>query len=95
MSIADHCRLRLWELRAVNVRTNHVHVVVSCPPDVSPERVMTEFKLWATRRLRSAGLLPRGRRAWTRHGSTRWINNAQGLDAAIAYVLEGQEGGVR
>jgi len=92
-SIADHCHLRGWELRAINVRTNHVHVVVSCPGDVPPERVMTEFKLWATRRLRAARLIPPDGRPWTRHGSTRWINNQQSLNAAVAYVVEGQDGG--
>ena len=92
-SIADHCHLRGWELRAINVRTNHVHVVVSCPGDVPPERVMTEFKLWATRRLRVGRLIPPHGRPWTRHGSTRWINNQQSLDAAVAYVVEGQDGG--
>jgi hypothetical protein len=28
-TIRDHCRIRKWELHAVNCRTNHVHVVVS------------------------------------------------------------------
>lgn len=89
-SIADHCALRGWELRAINVRTNHVHVVVSCPPEVSPERAMTEFKLWATRRLREARMISPDGRLWTRHGSTRWINDGRSLDAALAYVVEGQ-----
>ena len=91
-SIADHCRLRGWDLRAINVRTNHVHVVVSCSADEPPERVMTEFKLWATRRLRRARLIRPDGRPWTRHGSTRWINTQQSLDAAVAYVVEGQDG---
>lgn len=89
-SIVDHCVVRGWEVRAINVRTNHVHVVVSCPPRVSPERVMTEFKLWATRRLREGRLIPPDGRLWTRHGSTRWINDERSLDAALAYVVEGQ-----
>jgi REP element-mobilizing transposase RayT len=29
-TISRHCEVRHWELHAINVRTNHVHVVVSC-----------------------------------------------------------------
>src|SRR5216683_5146883 len=28
-TIADHCRIRGWELHAVRARTNHIHVVVT------------------------------------------------------------------
>ncbi len=49
-TIADHCRVRGWELLAVNCRTNHVHVVVRA--DVHPDEVRTQFKSWSTRRLR-------------------------------------------
>src|SRR5580704_16263495 len=28
-TIADHCRIRGWQLHAVNCRSNHVHVVVT------------------------------------------------------------------
>ena len=32
-TIRKHCRIRNWVLHAVNVRSNHVHVVVTCPCD--------------------------------------------------------------
>ncbi len=77
----------------MNVRTNHVHVVVTA--DVSPEDVLTQLKAWASRRLNEhAGLrhaAPDERpRWWTGHGSTKWINDARYLDHAIRYVLERQ-----
>lgn len=69
----------------------------------SPERVMNAFKAWCTRRLREERLLPcASRRAnsrwdeiddvkvWSRHGSTRWINDAATLEAKIDYVLNRQ-----
>ena len=49
-AIRDVCDYRGWQLYAINVRTNHVHVVVSA--DETPERVMKDFKAYATRRLR-------------------------------------------
>ena len=69
-AIEDHCRHRGWELLAVNVRTNHVHVVISFPHE-SPERVLGQLKAWATRRLREAGCVAADQRVWTHHGSTR------------------------
>jgi len=71
--IADHRVVRGSALRAGKVRMNHVHVVVSRPPEVTLERVMTEFKQWATRRLGEVGLIPPGGRLWTRDGRRRWI----------------------
>src|SRR5688500_14303497 len=32
-TIRDHCRIRGWTLHALNVRTNHVHVVVTAERD--------------------------------------------------------------
>ena len=47
--IAEHCDHRSWRLWAVNARSNHVHVVVAVGA-VPPEKVMGEFKAWASSR---------------------------------------------
>jgi len=88
-TIVAHCDVRGWELHAHNVRTNHVHVVVSCG-EVAPERVMVEFKSWCTRRLRESGLVTRQQRMWTEHGSTKYLWKESQLQAAIGYVTECQ-----
>ena len=88
-TIEAHCSHRGWELLAVNARTNHVHAVIVCP-DVTPERAMTQLKAWTTRRLRLGGCLPRDARVWTHHGSTRYLWDERSVNAAIAYVVEGQ-----
>ena len=90
-TIRDHCKFRRWELWAVSVRSNHVHVVVTCPIDVSPNTAMSQFKSWATRRLRAAKLFDGARTVWTRHGSTRWINSQASFKEAVRYVLEEQD----
>ena len=88
--IRDHCRHRSWDLLALSVRTNHVHVVVaSC--DRSPEHAMSELKAWATRRLREQSLVDREARVWAHHGSTRYLWDAQSVNGAIAYVTDGQD----
>jgi REP element-mobilizing transposase RayT len=85
-TIRDHCRVRGWPLHAVNVRTNHVHVVVgACAP---PDKALREFKAWCTRRLREAS--PGRERWWTEGGSKRYLWKEESVAAAIAYVVEQQ-----
>lgn len=79
---------RTWKLWAVHVRTNHVHIVVTAGD--KPEKVMADFKAWASRRLREAFGEPAERNRWTQHGSTRYLNTQQSLTAAIAYVVDEQ-----
>jgi REP element-mobilizing transposase RayT len=82
------CEFKGWFLQAVNVRTNHVHLVVSA--DETPERVMNTLKSWSTRRLVEANLLDHGRKAWSRHGSTRYLWNKDQLAQAFHYTLHEQ-----
>src|SRR5713226_5488353 len=53
-AIREVCEYRRWFLHALNVRTNHVHVVVSIGP-AKPERALNAFKAYATRRMRRDG----------------------------------------
>src|SRR5436853_6186510 len=53
-AIRETCDVRGWLLRAVNVRTNHAHVVVSIG-DTKPERALNAFKANATRQMRQNG----------------------------------------
>jgi hypothetical protein len=48
-AIQQHCAHRGWNLLAVHVRSNHVHVVVEA--DAQPERIVNEFKSYASREL--------------------------------------------
>src|SRR5450755_2746009 len=48
-AIQEVCVHRGWSLLAAHVRSNHVHTVVEA--EVSPERVMGDFKAYASRRL--------------------------------------------
>jgi REP element-mobilizing transposase RayT len=79
---------RGWYLLAAHVRTTHVHTVVEA--EVPPERVMGDFKAYASRCLNRMGLDRRNRKRWTRHGSTRWLWKPQRVSAAIQYVVAEQ-----
>jgi len=84
-AIRDRCRAAGWEMLALNVRTNHVHVVVG--GSQPPEQVMVSLKAWATRRLRERGLAPPGK-TWARHGSTRYVWDEAGLENVCTYVTD-------
>ena len=95
-TVERHCRVRGWQLHALNARTNHVHVVVTA--DRAPDEVMNQLKAWCSRRLSDAAGLGgaqrsknAGRKKWfTEHGSTKWINDEAYLENAIRYVRDGQ-----
>jgi REP element-mobilizing transposase RayT len=48
-ALRGHCAHRGWTLLAAHVRSNHVHAVVEA--GVRPERLMNEFKSYASREL--------------------------------------------
>ncbi|SRR5216683_7788247 len=79
---------RKWTLWAVHVRSNHVHVVITA--DCKPEKVMSDLKAWASRRLREQFGEEAVRDRWTEHGSTRWLNSNDSFQAAVRYTLDEQ-----
>ncbi len=88
-AILEVCRYRGWWAHAVHVRTNHVHVVVSAA--AKPEKVMNDFKSYATRGLRQSGLLAvKVDPVWTEHGSTRYLWNDAQFYGALTYVRDEQ-----
>jgi REP element-mobilizing transposase RayT len=87
-TIREVCMHRGWTLHALNVRTTHLHVVVAA--DRTPERVMTDFKAYSTRRMREAAVLPANIDPWSYHGSTRYLDSSNSLARAIDYTLNDQ-----
>ena len=87
-AIQEVCAYRGWTLLAAHVRTNHVHTVVMA--GAAPERVMTDFKTYASRKLNAGGFDTPERRRWTRHGSTRYLWHPTHVEAAIRYVVQQQ-----
>jgi hypothetical protein len=87
-TLPDVCRHRRWALHAKNVRSTHVHVVVT--GSHGPERIMNDLKGWGTRRMREAGTLSHQIDPWEYHGSTRYLNTEESLRRAIEYVLHEQ-----
>ncbi len=87
-ALRQHCAQRGWSLLAAHVRSSHVHVIVEA--QVRPERVMNEFKSYASRELNRLGRDGPARRRWARHGSTRWLWKDKDVERAIRYVVAEQ-----
>ncbi len=87
-AIREVCGHRGWSLLAAHVRSHHVHTVVEA--EAEPERVMKDFKAYASRRLNRMSLDHPNRKRWARHGSTRWLWKPQHVSAAIQYVVAEQ-----
>jgi REP element-mobilizing transposase RayT len=87
-ALRRHCAQRVWNLLAAHVRSNHVHAIVEA--EIRPERIMNEFKCYASRELNRLGSDAPDRRRWARHGSTRWLWKDQDVQDAVRYVVEEQ-----
>jgi len=87
-AIEEVCRHRGYDLRAVNVLTNHFHAVVSAR--LKPEPIAEAFKSYSTRKLRGEGLIGKEIRPWARGRSRRYLWKPKHLARAIDYVLYGQ-----
>ncbi len=87
-AIRSVCQHRQWFAHAIHIRTTHAHAVIA--GDTAPERMLSDFKAYATRALRRELPETQRRRFWAQHGSTRYLWNNVSLRAAIDYVLHAQ-----
>ena len=84
-AIKETCEVRRWILWASNIRSNHVHSVVSA--NSKPRPVLRALKANATRVLRERRCWSGARSPWARKGSKRYLWREEDLSNAIAYVL--------
>jgi REP element-mobilizing transposase RayT len=82
--IRETCTIRKWSLWAFNIRTNHVHTVVSA--NCKPEAVLSALKANATRSMKEAGCWHNGHSPWAYRGSKKYLWTEKQLADAIAYV---------
>ncbi len=86
----ETARNRGWELLAVAIMANHIHVVVGIPGDPEPDSLLRDFKSYASRRMNKAFQRPASGRWWTESGSRRKLPNEAAVFAAVAYVRNQQ-----
>ena len=83
-AISETCTIRHWQLWTVNVRTNHVHAVVSASK--KPDAVLSALKANATRAMREAGLWTSELSPREFRGSKKYLWDDEQMSNAIAYV---------
>jgi REP element-mobilizing transposase RayT len=88
LEVRRTCNYRRWVLHALNVRTNHVHLVVSS--EQAAISVMREVKVYSTRALRRAGLVASEQPVWAEHGSTKNAWSEADVDGCVSYTLDSQ-----
>ena len=88
-AVRETCSFRQWYLHSINVRTNHVLVVVSIGA-IKPERALAALKANATKQMRQNGCWRRESSPWAEKGSNRYLWNERSVSRAINYVLFGQ-----
>ena len=89
MAIREVCEVKHWTLQAINVRTNHVHQVVSTS-DRDHSKVLNAFKAYSTRKMRERGCWHADVSPWSDKGSQRVLWNAEALWNACNYVTNCQ-----
>ena len=88
-AIGETCEKRRWSLLAINVRTNHVHAVISIG-NKSSKQALIAIKSNATRQLRENRLWNFEHTPWADKGSRRKLWNEKSVGEAINYVINGQ-----
>jgi hypothetical protein len=58
--------------------------------ETRPERIMNEFKAYASRELNQLKTEGSNRKRWARHGSTSWLWKDEDLRHALQYVIDEQ-----
>jgi len=82
-SLRRTCHFKTWELLAVNVQPDHVHVVIRHGPAYA-RAAMRLLKGWATRALKTTD--PTRTRWWTDGGKVEFVRSAARLAQVVAYV---------
>ncbi|MFN0139607.1 MAG: transposase [Pyrinomonadaceae bacterium] len=87
-AVRGFCKRRGYKLLAVNVRSNHVHIVIAA--QAQPERVADSIKAVSTKIVREKGLIKANAKVWSRGRSRRYLWKPQHVTSAVEYVLYNQ-----
>ena len=83
-TMLQHCDHRKWHHFSSNVRTNHIHAVLSAAGE--PGRMLGDLKAYLTRALRAGGAIGDRRRIWAEGGSKRYLFTDEAVARACEYV---------
>ena len=84
----ETAQYRSWELLAVGILANHLHIVVGVPGDPDPSDILRDFKSYGSRALNRGWNKPASGTWWAESGSKRKLPDEDAVLAAIRYVIE-------
>lgn len=87
-TLVQHCAFRGWHLFEFNVRTNHVHAVISAAGVA--DAMLKDLKAFLTRALRKSETLGDRRKVWAEGGSKRHLFTDEAVARACRYVRDAQ-----
>jgi REP element-mobilizing transposase RayT len=79
---------RGWNLRAVAVLADHVHLVVGVPGDPEPSEMLRDWKAYTSRALTRRFGQPSAPRWWVDGGSKQRLRDDPNVAAAVRYVSD-------
>jgi hypothetical protein len=86
-TLKEVCRHRGWNLFGAYAQQSCACIVEA---EIPPEKVMNDFKAYASRALNRLGGEKGCQKRWARHGSARRLWKDQDVRDAIHYVVEEQ-----
>jgi REP element-mobilizing transposase RayT len=89
IALRENYEIRGWKISALNVRTNHVHIVISVGAK-NPDQVLIALKANATRKMREDKCWNSENTPWAEKGSKRYLWSEKSVEKAIDYVINGQ-----
>jgi REP element-mobilizing transposase RayT len=88
--LQETARHRGWELLAVALLVNHVHLIVGVIGDPDPATLLRDFKSYGSRCLNGRWKTPVRRTWWAESGSRRILRTEENVRDAIDYVFQRQ-----
>ncbi|MGQ0542423.1 MAG: transposase [Blastocatellia bacterium] len=89
-AIREVAHFRQWPLIALNVRTNHAHVVIGA--SAPSGKMLGDLKAYSTRQLRERNIWEFEHSLWVDKGSRRYLWTEEHVSSAVEYVVNGQGG---
>lgn len=88
-ALRETCEVRGWKIYAINVRTNHAHIVVAIG-NSSSKKALIAFKANSTRKMRENSVWQFEYSPWAEKGSRRYLWTDKSIENAVDYVINGQ-----
>ncbi len=84
-AIKEACNYKGWKIHALNIRTNHIHIVISGYL-TEPSEILRVLKAYSTRTLNMTYKTLIRKHWWTKKGSIRHLTDKKTVNAAIEYT---------